>query len=68
MNAKGQWTVPASMGACTALREHSRLITLEVLQAAEEFAVERSEKTGYKAAITREDVERAIKHPHPANP
>lgn len=59
MNNKGQWTVPASQGACNALRDHCRLITVEVLAEAERLALNRSKLDGYEAAITRQDVEQA---------
>ena len=56
----GKWTVPASEGACKALLEYSKYVNEDVCARAEMLALERERQNGFKAAITRIDVQQAI--------
>lgn len=61
MKAHMVWSLDATMGAVNALTEHSREITHDMMERAEELAIERSKVDGYEPAIITDDVLQAIK-------
>ena len=53
--------IPQSLGAMASMLENSKLITDKIFRRAEQIAIERSKKDGYKPCLLRRDIEQAIK-------